>query len=117
MSKIDIEVTIKNSETTDSYKTKAVLRDKVIKYTEPDDTIVIYDYNEDKLVRENDQMKMIYNFSNNLEDSIILIKDYNRHININLKINRISKNKNNLEIDFEIDKEKFLYRIEELKWV
>lgn len=117
MPKIDIEVTIKNSETTDSYRTKAVIRDNVIKYMEPDDTTVIYDYNEDKLVRENDQMKMIYYFNDNSQDSIILIKDLNRHIDLSLKINRISKNHNHLEVDFEIDKEKFLYRIEELKWV
>ena len=114
MSKIDIEVTIKNNETNDSYKVKAITSDSVIKYKEPDDTIVIFDYKDNRLVRENDQMKMIYNF-NDKEDSIILVKDYNRHINLVIKTNKIKKKDYNLEVDFTIDKEKFLYRIEELK--
>ena len=114
MSKIDIEVTIKNSEVTDSYKVKAIINDSVIKYKEPEDTTVIFDYKENILTRENDQMKMIYNF-NDKEDSIILVKDYNRHIDLVIKTNKIKKNDYNLEVDFAIDKEKFLYRIEELK--
>ena len=114
MSKIDIEVTVKNSEVTDSYKVKAIVQNNVIKYKEPDDTTVIFDYEENRLVRENDQMKMMYYF-NEKENSIILIKDYNRHIDVDLKTKKIKKKDNNLEIEFEIDKEKFLYRIEELK--
>ncbi|MBR2678781.1 MAG: hypothetical protein IKE63_05130 [Bacilli bacterium] len=116
MSKIDIEVTIKNSETTDSYKVKAIVQDNSIKYKEPDDTTVIFDYVENKLIRENDLMKMIYYFNEkSSEDSIILIKDYNRHINLNIITDRIRRKDNDLEIEFEIDKEKFLYRIEEIK--
>ena len=116
MPKIDIEVTIKNSEITDSYKVKAIINDSVIKYKEPDDTTVLFDYKENILTRENDQMKMIYNF-NSKEDSIILVKDYNRHINLVIETIKLKKKDNNLEIEFKIDNEKFTYRIEELKWV
>ena len=66
------------------------------------------------VTRENDQMKMIYNF-NSKEDSIILVKDYNRHINLIIETIKLKKNDNNLEIEFKIDNEKFTYRIEELK--
>lgn len=115
MPKIDIEVTIKNSEAEDSYKTKAIIQDKTIKYKEPDETTVLFDYKDDVLTRENDLMKMVYYFSNESLDSFILVKEYNRHIDLKINTIRISKNKNNLEIIFKIDKEEFLYRIEELK--
>ena len=65
MPKIDIEVTIKNSEITDSYKVKAIINDSVIKYKEPDDTTVLFDYKENILTRENDQMK-IYRILNDI---------------------------------------------------
>ena len=114
MPKIKVKVTIKNSETKDILETTAIIEENTIKYQEKDFTKVTFNYKENKLIRENDQMKMIYYFDNTKE-STILIKEYDRRISLSLKTDKLTKKDNNLEIEYRIDNEKFEYRIEELK--
>lgn len=113
MAKIRIRVTIKNSETEDSYEVNAIIQDNIIKYREADDTKVSFDYNKNKLIRENNQMKMLYYFDNK-EESSILVKEYDRSIKLLINTISIKKEKNNLEVNYKIDEEEFLYRIEEI---
>ena len=114
MPKIDIEVTITNSNTNDNYQVTAIISDDKIKYNEPDNTKVVFDYQKKELIRENDTMKMTYSF-NNKSKSNILIKEYDRYIDIDIKTNKVIHEDNNLEIEYEFDNDKFLYRIEEIK--
>lgn len=116
MAKIEVEVTIKNREVNECLRAQAIVQENSIKYLEKDDTKVVFDYNKNKLIRENTTMKMTYYFDNKTE-SDILVKDYNRHLKFMIKTNKLKKKDYNLEVDYQIDNDKFLYRIEEIKWV
>ena len=88
------------------------------KYKEKDNTMVIYNYNKKKLIRENKELKIEYIFSekNNTEGKLF-IKDINQSMAILIKTKKIMQDELNIYIEFNIDKKVFKYRIEAIKWV
>ena len=95
MPKRVIQATIENEEEKVTTKTTAIYQDNIIKYKEKDNTMVIYNYNKKKLIREN--------------------KELNKTINISIKTKKIEEEKINSYIEFEIDKDVFKYEIEAIK--
>lgn len=112
MSKIKIKVQIKNSNTNNEYETDAILQDEIIKYKEEDNTKVVFNYKENKLTRENNELKMIYSFNDN--KGVITVKELEREIKVEIDTKKIERKDNNIKIIFEIEDE-FIYRIEEIK--
>ena len=118
MPKRKIKATIENSDNEVITTTTAIYQDKIIKYKEDDNSTVVYNYKKHKLTRENTEIKIEYIFSEGNETTgLLFIKDLNKTININIKTKKIEEDKINSLIEFEIDKEKFKYKIEAVKWV
>ena len=118
MPKRVIQATIENEEEKVITKTTAIYQDNIIKYKEKDNTMVIYNYNKKKLIRENKELKIEYIFSekNNTEGKLF-IKDINQSMAILIKTKKIMQDELNIYIEFNIDKKVFKYRIEAIKWV
>lgn len=113
MPKIKVLVHIKNSEEEKTQETNAILQDNTIKYKEDETSLVIYNYKENKLIRETNELRMTYQFEEGKTTTgNITLKDLNKEINIEIYTKKIIKKENNIEIEFEIEKNLFLYRIE-----
>lgn len=118
MSKESIKVTIKNSENNSSFETNAIIRDNIIKYKEDNNTIVKFNYDTNELTRENSELRMNYLFSNeNPTTGTIFIKDLNKELELEIKTKRVQIKNNDIEIEFLVEENDFLYKIEVIKWV
>lgn len=116
MSKIAVKVNINSIYGEESYKVSAIFQDRVIKYLEKKDTTTKFDYRNNTLIRENSEFRMEYIFVKNKTTlGTILLKENNKKIEIPIKTEEIIKNNNNIKIKYEIDKNKFIYEIEEIK--
>ena len=115
MSKTRIKVEIINDGDSKKYETSAIIQDNILKYTENKLTKVIYNYEDNTLLRENDKIKMHFSFNNN--KGLIEIKELKRIIDLNLKVHEIKINNNDILIHYEIDKDEFVYKVGEIKWV
>ena len=62
MPKLDVLIRVENADTKDEYKTTAILADDIIKYKSNNNTTEVFDYNSYKLTRENDELRMEYEF-------------------------------------------------------
>ena len=112
---INIKVTIQNEEDLTEFNTQAILQDNLIKYKEDDSTMVIYDFQNNTLLRENSDLKMNYSFSvGKKSDGVIEIRDLKRQIPIEINTKSIEHNKNNLLVEFLIENKEFIYKIEEI---
>lgn len=116
MPKININVSISNNEIEDSYKLVSIISNNIIKYKEKDNTKVLYNLDNNTLIRENDTLRMEYLFDN-LKKTVgtIYLKDLKRTINIDIETKKIEKINNNINIEYKIDNDIFKYRIEEIK--
>ena len=115
MSKINIKVTIQNEENTTTCQTQAILQDNLLKYQEEEDTMVIYDYENNTLLRENSELKMNYSFSRGEKTTgEIIIKELKRRMPIEINTKSIEKEKNNILVEFLIDNQTFIYKVEEI---
>ena len=113
MSQIKVNITITNQENTSSYISNAIKIDNIIKYQEEDNTIVVFDINNNKLSRENKDLKMEYYFDRyKATKGLLEIKDLNRNIELDIITNNIIKDDNNIEINFQIDNNNFKYKLE-----
>lgn len=118
MSKESIKVTIKNSENNSSFKTNAIIQDNIIKYKEDNNTIVKFNYETNELIRENNELRMNYFFSNKtITTGTIFIKDLNKELELEIKTKKIQRKNNDIEIEFLVEENDFLYKIEVIKWV
>ena len=118
MSKESIKVTIKNSENNSSFKTNAIIQDNIIKYKEDNNTVVKFNYDTNELTRENSELRMNYLFSNeNPTTGTIFIKDLNKELELEIKTKKIQRKNNDIEIEFLVEENDFLYKIEVIKWV
>ncbi len=114
MPKINILVTIKNDLTDSAYTTTAIKQDSLLKYKEKDNTLVIYDYDKNSLVRENNELRMDYVFDMNKKtDGIITIKEFNKKLSVPIITNKLERKNNNIEIEFKVEDNLFLYKVEE----
>ncbi len=118
MPKINIQATIKNVSDNSIVKTSAIIQDDTIKYKEDDKTIVKFNYRTNELNRENDELKMRYLFSNRKKTiGTIAIKELAKTLNIQISTKKIKRKDYNIEIEFQIEENDFLYKIEVIKWV
>ena len=115
MSKIKINIFIKNAETNYEYETTGIINDNTIKYIEEDNTKTTYNYDNNHLTRTNKDLQMDIIFDLNKEtEGIIRIENINKSIPLRVKTNKIERKKNNILIEYMIDNDQFIYRIEEL---
>ena len=116
MSKINIKVSIKNKESDYSYETKGIILNNELKYYEENNTKVIFNYDNNHLIRINDELRMDFTFD---EDKVtkgtIEVIDLNKKLEVDIKTNKIEKEDNNLLLEYSIDEDKFIYRIEVIK--
>ena len=85
---------------------------EVINYKEIDNTNVYYDLKNNILIRENDDIHMIYDFNN--KKGTILIKELEKEVDLLLENIDIERNKNNVKVRYSIENNDFLYELEEL---
>ncbi len=116
MPKIKIKVTISNN-ITNSYEVMAIKTDNTIKYQEPDKTKIAYEYDNQKLIRENEEIKLEMYFKESR--GVILYKPINMELDLDIKTINITRNNNDIEIEYQVvnseEQQNFIYRIEELK--
>lgn len=113
MSKIKIKAEIINNDDITSYETQAIIQDDILKYTEDKNTKVIYNLEDHTLLRENDNIKMFYSFKTN--KGLIEAKELGKVIDLDIKVHEIKRDKNNIKVHYEIDKDEFIYKVGEIK--
>lgn len=113
MSKIKIKAEIINNGDSTSYETQAIIQDDILKYTEDKFTKVIYNLEDHTLLRENEKIKMFYSFKTN--KGLIEVKELGKVIDIDIKVHDIKRDKNNIKVHYEIDKDEFIYKVGEIK--
>lgn len=115
MAKKEVTVTVKSQEENSSYKIKSIIEDGIIKYKENNGTLVKFDYSKKTLVRENDELKMDYVFRQNEKtEGTIRIKELNKVIKVPIETKKLERKNNNIEIEFYVSDNEFLYKIEEV---
>ena len=116
MSKIKINVIIKNNNDNINFNTTAILRENKIEYIEDNNTITKFDFEKNQLIRNNNNIKMVYYFDNNNEtEGLITLKDSNKTVTINITTNKIERKDHDIKIEYSIEDEVFLYQIKEIK--
>ena len=116
MSKIKINITIKNPEANISKEVDAILQDEILKYKEEKDTSVKFSYKDNILVRENNDLRMDYSFlEGKTTKGTILVKELNKNINVDIKTKNIKINENDIEIIFDVEENEFIYKVEVIK--
>ncbi len=103
-----IKVKIDNVENIVDYS----IDSEVINYKEVDNTNVYYDLKSNILIRDNDEIHMIYDFNN--KKGNILIKEYDKEIEVLIENIDIERNKNNVRVSYSIENNDFLYELEVL---
>lgn len=91
----------------------STIKDSIIKYMEPDNTEVSYNLLENILIRDNDDIYMIYDFNN--KKGTILIKEMDKELELlieNIDIERIN---NNVRVNYSIENNDFIYELEVLE--
>ena len=103
-----IKVRIDNTENIVDY----TIDSEVINYKELDNTSVYYDLKNNILIRDNDELHMIYDFNN--KKGTILIKEMDRELELSIENIDVERNKNNIRVSYTIENNDFLYELEEL---
>ncbi len=120
MQKIKIKVEIKNREGHFSDITTAVKDEKKETITYQEDygtpTKVVYFYKEYKLVRENDEIYMVFHFSEGKEVmGTYFFRKKKKLTKIPVFVEKLISNENLLQVLYKIGEEEFYYAWEELK--
>ena len=109
-----IQISIKNEENENIIETIAIVEEDTIKYLEEEKTTVIFYKKQNRLIRENDDLRMEYTFDKRKETpGKIHIKEYNKDLEVMIKTKRLEQ-KEELEIEFEVENNQFLYKIKVL---
>lgn len=103
-----IKVKIDNIENIVDY----TIDSEVINYKELDNTNTYYDLKNNILIRDNDDLHMIYDFNN--KKGTILIKEFDRELEVLIDNIDIERNKNNVRVSYSIENNDFLYELEVL---
>ena len=104
MSKKEIKVIIKTNDEILENKYMALITEDKIIYREEDNTSVKFNYKNNELIRENNELNMIYHFNTAKETiSNIMIKEINRTVKLPIKTTKIKKEQKSIEIEYEID--------------
>lgn len=114
MPKINIITRIKSKTSDLKIKTTAIIQDEILKYQEEKNKIVIFFYQENKLIRETNELKINYIFDQEKETiGTIFIKNLNKYINVPIKTIKFEKENYNVDIIYKIEKEKYHFQIKE----
>ena len=103
-----IKVKIDNTENTVDY----TIDSEIINYKELDNTNTYYDLKNNILIRDNDDLHMIYDFNN--KKGTIIIKEFDREVEVLIDNIDIERNKNNVRVSYSIENNDFLYELEVL---
>ncbi len=107
-----LKVTIQNSEEMITNEVEAVSKDSTLTYQE-EDRKVTWDAEKNILRRENEEYEMTFFFE---EGNIHTVyKEYEVEVDIPIKVTKNIQKEDSFEIEYEIENEKFTYRIEEIK--
>ena len=125
MLKFKVLITIKSQNTDIKYETEATYNEKnnYLYYfeTDEDKTFAIYDFAKNILKRDNLKMYQEFQFlKNNITINQINLKDLNRSLEIEIFTSNVISDKPNITVNYLLNAEKYLYKIEvleELKWV
>ena len=112
MSKINIIYKIKNNDNIKSDKVRAIFLDGIITYNE-DGSLVKYNYNNNILYKENNDLILNYDF--NEEKANIFIKELNLEMNPILQVINIDREDNNIKIKYKLEEEIIEYELKEIK--
>ena len=116
MPKLDVLISVKSNDSNLEYKTTEILTEDIIKYKSEDNTTEMFDYTNNRLTRENSELRMNYIFDINKETKgTVFVKDLNRELEVNIKTNKIERNKNDIEIEFVVEDNTIKYHIEVIK--
>lgn len=103
-------VKIKNKEETIKEKVEIESKNNKISYLENKKTKVLFDLEKEILMRENKEIYMELFFKE--EKAIIYIKNLRKNIEIVLKTKKIDISNNKIVIQYEMEKNLYLYELE-----
>lgn len=115
MPKLKTKIKIYSNNEKIEYDVNSIYNEEINKliYKEPDNTKTSYDYKNKTLTRENDELRMEYNFiTGKTSRGRILIKDLNQSLEVDIRTNKIVQKDNNIQIEYEMENQKFKYIIE-----
>lgn len=112
MSKINIIYKITNNDNIKSDKVRAIFLDGIITYNDGD-SLVKYNYNNNTLHRENNDLILDYDF--NKEKANILVKELNKKLTPILQTLNINRENNDIKIKYKLEEEIIEYEIKEIK--
>lgn len=120
MLKFKILITIKSQNTDIKYETEATYNEKnnYLYYfeTDEDKTFAIYDFAKNILKRDNLKMYQELQFlKNNITINQINLKDLNRSLEIEIFTSNVISDKPNITVNYLLNAEKYLYKIEVLE--
>ena len=108
MPKTKLKVRIDNTEYIVNYS----IDKEIISYKELDNTLVNYDLDKNILIRDNDEIHMIYDFNN--KTGSILIKEMDRELEILIEDIDVERDKNNIKVNYSIENNDYMYELEVL---
>lgn len=115
MPKVRAKITLVSKDHNNTYETVALLGKEKIIYHEPDTkkTKVTFDYANNKLIRNNEDLTMEYEF-NLLEKTLgsIEIKSLKNYLNLNIITKEYIRNGRNITLTFLVENEEINYKIE-----
>ncbi len=117
MEKFNAKITVKNKEETilNEIDVNYDKEKQYVYYIEKDDlkTVTIFNYKENILKRDNEKMYLELKFENNkTTTNNMFLKELGKKIELDLFTNKIIKNKENIEIEYNLFDEKYIYKIE-----
>ena len=116
MPKMKIKVSLLNEEKKEEYETMAILHENILKYREKDGTTVLWDYEANKLIRENNIFRMEYIFDKIKQTTgVFEIKELNQKIELLVQTNQLERKKNDIKVTFKVEENVFIYHLEEVK--
>lgn len=117
MPKVKLKAILKNAVDETIYNVFGTINKEknTITYFEEDElkTKVMFNYNENKLIRENKEMVMTYSFINKKRtNGTIEIKELNQTVNLQILTKELNIKNYDLEVKYKVEEDSFLYKVE-----
>lgn len=113
MSKVYITSILRNKNTNDIIKKKinGIKKDNIINYIDENTKVTLEINDSITLKRKNQNNEIIFEFIEN-KNTKCIYKIYDKEMYLNIYTNKIKKDNNYLEVDYNIEEEKLNFRIE-----
>ncbi len=110
-------VTVGNYNEKINYKVNITVdeKNKSLFYLENDakKTFVLYEYTSNILKRDNEEIYMVLNFiENQTTVNNLFLKKVNNSLDLEIFTNKILKDNNKIQIEYELNHEKYIFKIE-----